>query len=605
MLRWAQKRAKNIKFKTKILFIVGSVALIPTAVLVVYFMVQLSSLQATLQEELDLSFQQQVRSINTSLDKAIAASRLISTSTEATDFFEMQGDMGDCILEYVKNFRPSLIRSQSAGAPELSSICFYTRNEKLFSNLIVKNVKRRSEDVQLFEEIASRIDDQSFLILPTRSIKPDAQQDSLSLFLPILTTTAKRTYVECELSFSSIFHSLSLDTDGFANTGYTLIYQSGEVLFSSDPDWAQQIPELLGDEFWERDIVNKSVKLDGNSYLVNSAFLSRCGCALICHSNAGVILDQVQQNRVLYILLIVTCFVIACLIANTLVDHLLARTDTINAAILQMQQGNFDISLEIPGTDFLDNISENLNEMASRIESLIQNNYKKQLQIKDLEVRMLSQQISPHFLYNTLECLRMYALDNNDIEVSNALASLGKLLRYYADSSFAFSPLRAELKVVEDYISIMNVLEGKNCHFEADLPPELLSCSIPRFVLQPLVENSIKHGLDSNSRELKIRMTGGMKGERLVLSLKDNGIGASREETEKIQSKLKAEAAYEFGVRQSSIGLYNTNARIKLLYGEQYGITFSSIQGKGSLVRIALPLPEQQEAGKKEEDANG
>ena len=98
------------------------------------------------------------------------------------------------------------------------------------------------------------------------------------------------------------------------------------------------------------------------------------------------------------------------------INSLLRRADTINEAILQIQEGNFNIAIPVEGTDFIDQVATNLNGMAAQIIDLIHNNYENQLKIKDLQIRMLSQQISPHFLYNTLECLRMKAVleDNNE-----------------------------------------------------------------------------------------------------------------------------------------------------------------------------------------------
>lgn len=604
MLRWVQKRIGNIKFKTKILCIIGCVALIPTIVLVVYFMIQVSTLRNTIQDSLELSFQQQVVTVNTAINRAIAAARSTSTSEVASGFFEIQRDKGDCVLDYVKNFRPLITMTQNSGAPEISAIRFYTKNERLFSNLNVINIYRRSENPEQFEKIFAELNKKTYLIQPTGLTRPDAAKNSLSLFLPVVTSSSRRTFMECEISFSDIYSTLRLGTDNFSNTGYTLIHRSGEILFCSDPKWEQDIPELAS--LWEENAANKTVVFQGESYLINSAYLSNCDCLLIGHSNAGIVTAELEQISIFYCFLLISCFFIACLIANAMVNHLLRRTDSINAAIREIQRGNFKISLEPQGTDFLDNISENLNEMASRIDSLIQNNYKKQIQIKELEVKMLSQQISPHFLYNTLEGLRMYALDRNDINVSDALASLGKLLRYYADTSGDFSPMEAELEAIRNYITIMQVLEGKECRLTTDISPQLTNCSIPRFVLQPLVENSIKHSVESACpRELHIHLDAYTEHGKLTLVIADNGMGVNREEVQKIQGRLDTAVSYEYGIRQNSIGLYNTNARIKLIYGSQYGISFSSVQGMGSTVTVALPLEERKtdlpEAGKGDE----
>ena len=609
MLNFLVKRYQGVKFKTKILCIVGSIALIPTLLLFGFFTKQIISLQNREIDNLNHSFEQQVNSIEQLMDKAMSNALKISTNTEISNFFCMQSNVGEYVLEYIKVLRPLLYYIQEAEAPEMSAIRFYTRNEHLFSNLTVQNIYK-SQNADFFDEIASALEDTTAVVRLSSQgrsyyLMEYSTRGSLSIFLPILTPASSKTVLEYELSFDGIFETLKISTDNFKTTGYTLFHESGSILFTSDPEWAEVAPSLLGDMFQDNSVQNQRLRCNGKTLLVNARHIPAIGCVLVSHSDLGLILEPVRQSQLLWIITILVCITASCFFANALVNKLLKRADTINAAIRQIQQGNFDIELPAQGSDFIDQIAENLNAMAARIKNLIQNNYEKQLQIKNLQIRMLSQQISPHFLYNTLECLKMNAVLEDNVETAQALTSLGRLLRYYADYSSKLSLVQTELDELQDYIHIMNLIEGKQCVFEKEVPEEFLSCPIPRFVLQPIVENSIKHGCPSCSSEIHIRLTVREENGLLCFTITDDGVGVPAVTAAQIQEKLKVgHISCQYGNQQSAIGLYNTNARIKLIYGDPYGISFSSVQGLGTSVQFAIPACQDfhwQDADEKED----
>ncbi len=135
-------------------------------------------------------------------------------------------------------------------------------------------------------------------------------------------------------------------------------------------------PSLLGDMFQDNSVQNQRLRCNGKTLLVNARHIPAIGCVLVSHSDLGLILEPVRQSQLLWIITILALHRLAsCFFANALVNKLLKRADTINAAIRQIQQGNFDIELPAQGSDFIDQIAENLNAMAARIKNLIQNNY--------------------------------------------------------------------------------------------------------------------------------------------------------------------------------------------------------------------------------------
>lgn len=581
---------RRMKFRTKILCVTGAVTLIPITVLFGFFYHQIASLQEREISNSDRAFEQNVHTISQTMDSVVSNALQVCSNQEITNFFSTQSSSKSYVLNYITSLRPYLTYCQESVAPHVKAMRFYTKNEKLFSNLAVHNIYK-NQDAAFFDRVDAAMDASRVAVLLSEegrsyySIEYSAQ-GVLSMFFPVEAMASCKTILECELDFNNIFQSLDFSTNGFETTGYTLLHQSGTVLFSSDPDWAAQAAATLLPQVLEEGTVNhRQLSYGGKTFLVNAATIPSINCVLICHSDLGAVFKPVRNFQTPVLLIIVVCVLVCCLLATALVNSLLRRSRTINHAILRIQEGDFDICLPVEGTDFFDQVAENLNGMAAQIKNLIHNNYEGQLEIKDLQIRMLSQQISPHFLYNTLECLRMRAVLEDNLETAQALLSLGRLLRYYASYASEFARVSAELEVARDYVNIMGLMEERDCVLETSVPQAMLERLMPRFMLQPIIENSIKHAGRPHSSAVHISLSLQEENGLLRFTVTDDGMGVAPELALEIQQKLLAASVDTDG----SIGLYNTNARIKLLYGEEYGILFSSVQGMGTSVTLTIP----------------
>lgn len=606
MLSFLTRRFRHVKFRTKIFCVIGAVALIPITCLFLFFYRQISILQEREITNADLGFEQAVYSINTAMDNVTARALQICSNTEVSTFFSMRAPSKQYVLEYVTALRPYLTFCQEAVSSHVRAIRFYTKNPNIFSNLAVHNLYKY-QDEAFFQNVRQSLEGNRAAVLLLEESRiyygsvQYAAQGSLSLFCPVSTMASSETVMECELNFDSIFQSLDFTTGGFETTGYTLVHKSGQVLFTSDTEWAAQAVDSLLPQLWEGgeisgEVRRQRVRYEDTELLVNAAYIPAIHCVLISHSDLGAIFQPVRAFQLPVLVMLLLCLVFCCFLAAALVNSLLRRSKTINDAILRIQEGDFDICLPAEGADFFDQVAENLNGMAAQIKNLIHNNYESQLEIKDLQIRMLSQQISPHFLYNTLECLRMRAVLEDNLESAQALLSLGKLLRYYANYAMEFASVSAELEVAKDYVNIMSLTEERDCFLEADIPPELLGLRVPRFSLQPIIENSIKHANRPSNTAVHIRLCVEEAEGSLRMTVTDNGMGVPPERAVEIQQKLLSGA--NAVMVENSIGLYNTNARIQLLYGEEYGILFSSVQGMGTSVTLTIPCIRTTEEGK-------
>lgn len=270
---------------------------------------------------------------------------------------------------------------------------------------------------------------------------------------------------------------------------------------------------------------------------------------------------------------------------------------TFNKRIIQLQEamtkvahGDFSIPSTIVGNDEITDVYEQLYLTMESLQQLIEKNYSHQLskqnweiQKKESEFKLLASQINPHFLYNTLEMIRMKALRNSDREVAEIVKILSKLMRKALERNHNDQSLTDELMFIDMYLQIQKLRFGERISYsiEKDFEEDYL---ILPMILQPLVENSFVHGIEPKAGDGHIQITVKKNLNQLIIEIKDNGIGIPHKKLEQLQVML-VEAK-----ESDRIGLSNVNLRIKQYYGLDYGLTIDSIEREGTTMTVVLPL---------------
>lgn len=207
-----------------------------------------------------------------------------------------------------------------------------------------------------------------------------------------------------------------------------------------------------------------------------------------------------------------------------------------------------------------------------------------------MEIKMLASQINPHFLYNTLESIRMKAFTAGDKEVANAIKLLGKSMRYVLENTGAADTnLQAEIDHILTYLQIQQMRFGDRVNYILTVQPEmkLEEYRVVPLLLQPIVENAIIHGLEARESDGTIWISIYIKENVVFVDISDNGCGIKEDRLKELLTKVQD---YTKKRRRSNIGLYNINRRIKLNYGEQYGLEVLSTYGEGTMVRVTFPV---------------
>ncbi|MBE6050717.1 MAG: sensor histidine kinase [Clostridium sp.] len=246
---------------------------------------------------------------------------------------------------------------------------------------------------------------------------------------------------------------------------------------------------------------------------------------------------------------------------------------------------NLDISFEYPYNDEVGTLIKSYNKMKIRIKDLININYKSKIEQKELELKQLQNQINPHFIYNTLESIHMMAEINDDLETSVMAEYFGSIIRYSMNRKINTVSLRDEMKIIDNYIYLQKIRFDQIFTITNLIDDTLLNCEIIKMIIQPIIENAINHGLSECTDNGQIIIQGQRINDNLMLTITDNGIGMDEDTLKDLNDYIN-----DKNNKFKGIALRNIHRRLKLNYGEEYGIEIFSIPNNGTSITLTLPF---------------
>ncbi|RCW74814.1 sensor histidine kinase [Saliterribacillus persicus] len=328
---------------------------------------------------------------------------------------------------------------------------------------------------------------------------------------------------------------------------------------------------------------------DNQQYVVTSKELTTNNWKLVsiipykaATSNINAIFSKV------FVLLAIS-FAIFFVILAYLINRITRPLRYLDRVVKKVQTGDLSIRSNVKSKDEIGDFSQSLNHMLDRVNVMIEEVNDTHKRKRKAELAMLQAQINPHFLFNVLNSIRMKVLRFGDKDSASMIQSLSKLLRWTIDYKEDKITFFDEISLVKDYVNVMNMRQKEKVELDIDISSQVYKQLVPRFLLQPLIENSIIHGLNQSAGN--IRINGKMEKDNFQIMIEDNGVGIGKEKLHELNQWIHHSGTNERSHNGfSSIGMTNVFERLQLSYQEKPQMKIDSTSGKGTTITITIPL---------------
>jgi two-component system sensor histidine kinase YesM len=346
---------------------------------------------------------------------------------------------------------------------------------------------------------------------------------------------------------------------------------------------------------------NFTVTIGDTPYLILTTVIDNLDAHLLNVVSLKEPVNQIHHTRNIFIAAAVVLIALLSAITYFLQGLILKKLHILRDSMKKVRRGDLNVQIDMDAGGEVGELAHHFRQMMKKMNELIVEAVNKQAATKEAELSSLKNQIDAHFLYNTLENLKMMAEVEAQYTISNALTSLGAMMRYSLKWSNDQVQLRNEIQHIQNYIAIMNIRYDDKLALKLDIPSSYLEQEVLKMSLQPLVENAVKHGMniDRARREgVTIWIRASQSADGMLIEVGDNGAGMSAHQLEELHEKMQMEDAYfhnKYGNRPereqegNGIGMRNVTQRIKMYYGNEYGIWVESAEGTYTKVFMKLP----------------
>lgn len=293
-----------------------------------------------------------------------------------------------------------------------------------------------------------------------------------------------------------------------------------------------------------------------------------------------------MTNIIILVILvsIVVVFVCAALLSRYLSNPIVRLTHKVN----MVRDGNLDVQFDVKSSDEIGTLAGGFNNMISRVLDLLDKVRLEQKKKREFELALLQSQIKPHFLYNSLDLIYVSCQMNDYQNAAAVTKSLADFYRGMLSKGAEIISVASEMQNAKDYLVIQKIRFSDLFDYWFEIDDDLSNCKIPKFTIQPIVENAINHGLKEKNSHGNVYITGRKAGDSFVISVKDDGVGMSAEKIDEVLNSRASENR-ETEKPRASFGLYCVNERIKMYFGERYGMQIESAPGAGTTIWMTFP----------------
>ncbi len=371
------------------------------------------------------------------------------------------------------------------------------------------------------------------------------------------------------------------DITGAYSSGTFLIDSSNKIMSSNNSEY---IGEYLYISDKEEVLLSNHNEFGKNSYLFTNSDLQN-GWRLIITVKENEVNSELAFLFVIILIITIISSLIVSIVVIKSVKKSIMPLENLKENMKGMGTGDFSLRVPIVENNEIGELSEAFNKMAEDIEDLVDNAYKLELAQKESEIKFLKMQINPHFLYNTLDTISWMARTQNNMDISEMSMALGELLRANLKQESMIT-IGEELKNVRNYIFIQEYRFGDKISVEYEIENGVKDYLIPNFILQPLIENSIIHGLEPKIGQGLLTLQIFIFEEMVFFRVVDDGVGMTKDQILSIEKRI------EDSDSKDGIGLRNVNKRLRLYYGNSSSLRVTSDIDEGSIICFTIPLSE-------------
>jgi two-component system sensor histidine kinase YesM len=369
------------------------------------------------------------------------------------------------------------------------------------------------------------------------------------------------------------------------NSKFYLVDENNNIIYSKNKaEINKNINQILGKKIsFEASYYNIDNSLGQKAFLISSVSkISGWKAVTIIPKN-----ELFSYITVMFRITIVSIsigIILSIIIAIFIATGITRPLYELNQKMKQVGEGNLNINIDINGGE-VGEISKTVQKMLNDIKRLINKIYKEEMEKRNAEMLALQSQINPHFIYNTLNVIKWMAHIQGVTGIENALTSLSSLLSFTAKSRGDFVPVEEEVKFIQDYLKILNIRYYNKFTVSYEINKEVYQYKTLKFLLQPVIENAVFHGFEGLQRKGLLKISIDCESDKIIFKVEDNGNGM----TDNMLSSIFQGEENNINKKFNSIGLSNVQKRIKLHFGEQYGLYADSILGQGTIVTIVVP----------------
>jgi len=565
----------NWRLRHKFFFIFLIVIILPFLLLIYY---SYSSTRSTITEHTYTALGGSLAQINTNVEKRLEyynqLSNILYMDAQLRNYLSTDYEQAYYYLDafqYINRTLPSLMTLNA----NILGITIYTGNHTLYSD---------GQYVKYTEEMSPAMEEQvldaagSTVYFHSGDFKADDAYITIARSLSYFSLQHPYGILTMDINANEFYSLIKMEND---NKSVYIIDESGGVISTGDQYLqSNQLFDVFPiQERMTQDAGSFDIKINGQERFFTYKKLSNGWSTVITvpYNELLANANQATKNVIWFSMLAIG---LAILLLYFTTKVMTKRIEVLLQQIRKVERGDFRMSIKPMGHDEIGQVSFAFNKMASTIQSLIHDVYVKEIARKESELNTLQAQINPHFLYNTLSSISSLAIKEGAMQVYQMVNYLAKYYRVSLNKGKRIILLEQEINLVKNYVAIQKIRFRDKLHMHYDLDEQLFGNTTIKLILQPFIENCINHAIgDESGININVKLR--QEGDDILLQVIDDGIGMTPEQLDQALNKSDNLSGY---------GVKNVDDRIKLTYGEEYGVSIFSRLGIGTAVTIRIPV---------------